>query len=252
MAERSYVLRQLQAGLRAQIKNAIIGNATITLVDGGAGVDTIVDSANGLGDFSKGDMITLSGCTTGANNGEYEIMSVAAGVIEIPTDSVDTPEATLATTILASARGGSLADIFRDCYINIYSGTRPSDPNWPATGTLVGTISLNAGAFTPGVETNGLNFERFSEIEVVSGIYVNLGKDSSETWQMECLSASTPTYFRLMSNTTLPTDTGVVSVVIDGDIGTSTTNAMRITEALVVGTTYDFDYFTMCLREEYT
>ena len=242
MAERSYVLRQLQAGLRAQIKNAIIGNATITLVDGGAGVDTIVDSANGLGDFSKGDMITLSGCTTAANDGEYEIISVAAGVIEIPTDSVDTPEATLATTILASARGGSLADIFRNCYINIYSGSIPASPNVPATGTLIGTISLNAGAFTAGTETNGLNFERLGDVDTT----VYLQKDASEAWQMECLSTNTPAYFRLMANTTLPSETGVSAIAIDGAVH-ATTGDMRITETLVVGTTYDFDGFIMAL-----
>jgi len=237
---RSTPLRNAQAGQRAQIKNVILGKAAITLVDGGTEFDSIVDSTDGLGGFSKGDLITLSGCTTAANDGEYEIMSVAIGTLEIPTASITTAEATVATTILVSSRGGSLSDIMRNCYINIYSGSQLSSADTAATGTLLGTMSIEAGTFTSGTETNGLNFD-----VAASGV---LAKDVLDTWQMDCVAGGVAGYFRVMSNDTLPAD-GATGIHFDGSVATSGADLNMPTTTLVAGTTYTLDTFLIAFPE---
>lgn len=42
--------------------------------------------------------------------------------------------------------------------IEIRSGSQPASADDAATGVLLGTVTLNSGAFTPGVATNGLTF----------------------------------------------------------------------------------------------
>jgi hypothetical protein len=48
---------------------------------------------------------------------------------------------------------------FANGVIELRSGNQPATADSAATGTLLGIITLNGGAFTAGVATNGLNFD---------------------------------------------------------------------------------------------
>jgi len=77
---------------------------TLAFVD--SDPDTITDSDNGFvaDGFSSGDIIRVSGATTPANDGTYEIDTVTAGTITlISTDAIDTAEAGAAGMRLETA-----------------------------------------------------------------------------------------------------------------------------------------------------
>jgi len=59
-------------------------------------------------------------------------------------------------TNLAGTTG--FAATFANGIIEVRSGTQPVTANSAATGTLLGTVTLASGAFTPGTATNGLTF----------------------------------------------------------------------------------------------
>ena len=55
---------------------------------------------------------------------------------------------------------GALGSIYYQGVIDVYDGTPPADANDAiTTQTLIGRITLNGGAFTEGVGTNGLVFD---------------------------------------------------------------------------------------------
>lgn len=75
--------------------------ATIAFVDGGAGVDSITDSALGLEGFPSGARITVSGATNAGNNSTFTITTGGvAGTITVPTGSLTTEAAGATVTIL--------------------------------------------------------------------------------------------------------------------------------------------------------
>ena len=59
-------------------------------------------------------------------------------------------------TALAGATG--FAATFEKGVIEIYTGTQPASADAAVSGTLLGTMTLASGAFTPGSPTNGLTF----------------------------------------------------------------------------------------------
>jgi hypothetical protein len=59
-------------------------------------------------------------------------------------------------TLMAGTTG--LAAALANGVIEVYSGAQPATADAAVTGTLLGTISLNSGAFVAGVATNGLTW----------------------------------------------------------------------------------------------
>ena len=112
-------------------------------------------------------------------------------------------------TNLAGSTG--FAATFANGIIEVRTGTQPATADAAATGTLLGTITLNSGAFTPGTSTNGLTFA------TAAGGAVS----KSGVWSFNGVAAGTAGYFRLKGNaldndalsTTLPR--------LDGSIATS-------------------------------
>lgn len=103
------------------------------------------------------------------------------------------------------------ASTFANGIVEIRTGPQPLTADDAATGTLLGTATLNGGAFTPGVATNGLTF----------GAATNGTVSKSGVWKFTGLATGTPGWFRLKGNaldndalsTTLPR--------LDGAIATS-------------------------------
>ncbi len=122
----------------------------------------------------------------------------------------------------------------RTAYANgvlaIYGGaSQPADAEDNEAGTLLALITLASGAFTPGVATNGLNFDAPS-----AGV---LSKAAAETWSGVGLAAAgtgtTATYFRFYDNSQ---DTGAspTGLRFDGAVGTSSLSELQMTVTTIV------------------
>lgn len=94
--------------------------------------------------------------------------------------------------------------------IYIYSGAQPATADSAAPGTLLGQVTVDAGAFTHGVATNGLNFDA-----AVGGL---ITKAAGENWRFDGITGGTAGWFRFAGN---PLDDGTSSTTlarIDGSI----------------------------------
>lgn len=109
---------------------------------------------------------------------------------------------------LAGSTG--FAATFANGIIEVRTGTQPATADAAATGTLLGTVTLNSGAFTPGTATNGLTFNAAAGGAVTK----------SGVWSMVGVAAGTAGWFRLKGNaldndalsTTLPRLDGSIAV----------------------------------------
>lgn len=203
-------------------KEAVVGELTIhtdTITfgdgDGAAGADTITDSGSGLANHVPGDKITVKG--SGSNDGDYEILSVAAGVIEVPADSLVAEVANTTTVALGSCRGGSFNDIFRNCVMRIFSGAQPATAEDTESGALLVEIT-NGTPFVSGSPQNGLNFGE-------QAANATLGKAPGESWAGVAGATGTAGYFRVYPND-VDSHTGAdagaeTKIRFDGAIATS-------------------------------
>jgi len=216
---------ETQASIQEQVTGITIsfgdGDGTVT-----AGTDTINDSGDGLAAFELHDLITVSG--SASNDGEYEILSVAAGVIEVVAGSLTAEDAT-PQVILSSARGGSLKDLFRNGILDIYSGTQPTNADTTESGTKLVRVTLASGDFEADTDTNGINLG-----DSVAGV---IGKLSGEVWSGVGLVAGTAGWFRLYDNA-VTTGASETAVRLDGAIATTGSQMnMSNTSVSVAGTT---------------
>ena len=116
------------------------------------------------------------------------------------------------STALATNLAGTtgFAATFANVIVEIRTGTQPATADAAATGTLLGTVTLASGAFTPGSATNGLTFASASAGSV----------SKSGTWSFNGVAAGTAGWFRLKGNaldndalsTTLPRLDGSIAV----------------------------------------
>lgn len=113
----------------------------------------------------------------------------------------------LRTLLLA---GHTLESLFQDAVVHCYSGAQPIDADRAVSGTLLGSITRNGGAFTPGSPTNGLRLIR-------SGLYVL--KDPNHLWRFSGVATGTLGWFRVCANAVDDGLASAVSVRMDGAIG---------------------------------
>jgi len=182
-------------------KEAVCGEVsihvnTITLGDGdGAGGNDTINAASGLSGHKPGDKITIKGTNAGSNDVTVEILLSSDSKIEIPADSLSASEDCTSLTIaLASCRGGSFNDIFRNGVMRIFSGAQPATADDVETGTLLVEIT-EAGQipFVSGAPEFGINFG-----ETATGAI--LGKSASEVWSGEAGATAIAGYFRVYPN----------------------------------------------------
>lgn len=201
----------------------------------------IRDSGSGLvtAGFIVGDLVRVAG--SASNNSTFTVTAVAAGALTV-SESV-TDEAAGTVTALAAASGGSLRDVFENGILEFYSGSQPSSPDDAVQGTLLFSVTVGAGTFTPGSEDSGLEFGDATEgyIEKASG----------ETWQGVGVAAGTVGWFRLKGNAT---DTGASSTTlprIDGSVGTSGADLNMAATTIAIGATYTIDTFKFTYPMQY-
>ena len=126
------------------------------------------------------------------------------------------------------------ASTFANGVIDVYSGAQPVTADAAATGTLLGTVTLNSGAFTPGTATNGLTFAAAAAGAVAK----------SGTWSFNGVAAGTAGWFRFRANAV---DAGAVSAVLprlDGSIAVSGADMNLSNITIAVGAPNTVDTFT--------
>ena len=134
------------------------------------------------------------------------------------------------TTTHADMVCTAVKNAYANGVLAIYGGaSQPADANDAEIGTLLALVTVASGAFTPGVATNGLNFDAPS-----AGV---LSKAAAETWSGVGLAAAgtgtTATYFRFYDNSQ---DTGAspTGLRFDGAIGTLSTSELQMSVTTVV------------------
>lgn len=117
-------------------------------------------------------------------------------------------------------------------FINIYSGPQPLTADAAATGTLLGTVSVNAGG-------TGLTFD-----PSVAG---TISKAAAETWKFLGLAAGTAGWFRFYPAGGNPANTSSTEARLDGSCGSSGADMNLTNIAITVGApnTVDVFQFTM-------
>lgn len=132
---------------------------------------------------------------------------------------------------LASTAGFS--GVFANGIIEIRTGPQPANADAAPTGTLLGTVTLNGGAFTPGSPTNGLTFSAAADGTV----------EKSGVWKFTGLAAGNAGWFRFKGNAL---DSDAVSATLprlDGAIAVAG-GEMRISNlAVAVGVENTVDVF---------
>jgi hypothetical protein len=101
---------------------------------------------------------------------------------------------------------------FNDGVIYIYSGPPPLTADAAPTGTLLGIVTVDGGAFVFGAPGNGLGFDA-----PVNGV---VSKAAAENWKFTGIADGVAGWFRLMGNaldnlgisTTLPRLDGTIAV----------------------------------------
>lgn len=139
------------------------------------------------------------------------------------------------STALRNNLAGStgFAATFANGIIEIRTGSQPVTADAAATGTLLGTVTLNSGAFTPGVSTNGLTFA------TASGGTVS----KSGIWSFAGVAAGTAGWFRLKSNAL---DNDLLSTTLprlDGSIATSGADMNLSNLSIAISATTTIDTF---------
>lgn len=129
----------------------------------------------------------------------------------------------------------SFATTFANGIIEIRTGSQPASADAAATGTLLGTVTLSSGAFTPGTATNGLTFGA-----AASGAVSKTG-----VWSFAGIAAGTAGWFRLKANA-LDNDTLSTALPrVDGSIATSGADMNLSNISVAIGAPSTIDSFTL-------
>lgn len=106
--------------------------------------------------------------------------------------------------------GAGFASVFLNGCIEVRSGLAPVNADAPATGTLLGRITRNGGAWTAGSPSNGLQWQTAGRFAVMN---------PAHSWSFVGIATGTAGWCRLVGNAA---DSGAYSTVlprIDGNVG---------------------------------
>jgi hypothetical protein len=227
-------VRNDMLGYKARCNAFYYSAAGIALVDGAADPDSITDTGNGFvtAGFEPGDMITVVQATDADDEVTKEILTVAAGTITIATGSFTTGQVAGTPVALASARGGSLIDQFRNCTMKIFTGSQPTHADDAEEGSELIQITENSGAFVGGADDNGINFGQISAAELHAA--------SGEVWSGAAGATGTAGWFRIYDND-LTTGASEVKPRLDGAIATSGSQMNMANTSITDGGTTTID-----------
>lgn len=127
-----------------------------------------------------------------------------------------------------------IKEVFKDCFIDIYSGAQPSLADDAPTGTKLVTI------YSDGTST-GLEFE-----EAASGV---MAKATAETWSGTGLADGTAGWFRMRQSGD-PGTLNYVSLRIDGACGTSGAQLNMTSLSIATNAVQTISTFTLTMPQE--
>lgn len=148
------------------------------------------------------------------------------------------------STGLRASLLNALKTAFNDGVIRIYSGSPPASPDDAETGTLLATLTVGGGAFTPGSPTNGLSFDAVTAGDDAS----TLAKTVAETWQGDGLAAGTAGYFRFYDNA-VDDGADTTAVRFQGTVGTASADLVLASTSVQVGVPVVVTGFTLTQPE---
>lgn len=134
-----------------------------------------------------------------------------------------------------------LIESLNDGIIHIYSGGQPTSPNDAVQGTLLGKVTVDAGAWTPGSPTNGLGFDA-----PIDGV---LSKAAAEIWQFNGIVDGTAGWFRFMGNAADALGASDTLPRIDGSIATYGADMNLSNVSIVTGAPNTVDVFQLTMSE---
>jgi hypothetical protein len=134
------------------------------------------------------------------------------------------------------AGANGLRGLFKDGVIRVYSGAQPVSANAAPTGTLLGSITKDGGAFVEGTATNGLQFA------APSGRTIS---KSTDVWKFTGIAAGTMGWGRFQANAVDDDSVSTTLDRIDFTIGI-TSGEMRITSVTsAIGSSATVDTFVI-------
>jgi hypothetical protein len=135
--------------------------------------------------------------------------------------------------LLDGGAAGGIKGAFNLGFMNIYAGSQPSLADNAATGTLLGTVSVNAGGV-------GLTFA-----SAVDGV---ISKTVAELWRFTGLADGIAGWFRLYEATDTPGGAlGTTKARIDGAIGSSGADLNLTNLQVKTGVVNTCDTFTITM-----
>ena len=134
--------------------------------------------------------------------------------------------------LLDGGSGGGIKGAFNLGFMAILTGSQPTSPDNPATGTLLGTVSVNGGG-------TGITFD-----SAVAGV---IAKAVAETWRFTGLVDGTAGWFRLYQAADTITNSSTSVARIDGAIGTSGADLNLSNLSITTGQVNTVDTFTITM-----
>jgi len=132
---------------------------------------------------------------------------------------------------------GSFQDIFVNGVMEIFTGVQPLNADAVETGDKVAIVTVDGGAFTAGVATNGLNFDDTTD--------ATLTQASAEDWKGAFIVEGTMGWFRFYANDQTA-GASTTAIRFDGSVGTSTrADAQVVTTDATIGGSVDFSNFKL-------
>ena len=116
--------------------------------------------------------------------------------------------------------------------IRIYSGPQPISADAPATGTLLGIVTVDGAG-------GGLHFDTSTD--------GTLSKAAAENWKFNGIAAGTAGWFRFIADGGDPDINSSVEARIDGSIATSGGDVSITNVAITVGSPNTVDVFSFTL-----
>ncbi len=181
--------------------------------------DKIQDSGNGLGDFKVGDFIHVIAPTNAGTNDNIIARCIAATAAELTfASNTFTALASGTQYLIQSFSSGSIAELMKNSRLDLFNGTRPTNPEDTENGTLLVSITLNAGAFVSGDATNGINLDTIVANALKRAIDPATG--NTEIWQGIGIANGTAQWGRWYANDAV-TGASTDAVRMDGNVGTT-------------------------------
>lgn len=123
--------------------------------------------------------------------------------------------------------------------IHIYSGSQPANADSAISGVLLGTVTVDGAAFTPGAATNGLVFDTAAAGAV--------SKPSGTNWKFTGLANGTAGWFRFVGNATDDTLASTTLPRIDGAIAKTGGDLTLSNTAITSGAPSTIDVFQLTM-----